>query len=397
MLHSTCIILLALGIGQRLQQELIPAQELMPNDGIVRTQQRRRYAGELKRTTTLWARMAQGERERRAMSTTLLAGANSSEQTLPAAFSWRRYQASNGQVFDLLTPQRNQHIPKYCGSCWAFSATSVLADRWNVLQHKTNPAEPVHSIALSVQHVLSCGNERVSCGTCHGGDDAMVYEYSSLYGVPHDDCSSYIAQDMKCSANFIGYNASAHMESRPDCYSCDEKARCWAISTYNRLWSSPPYQIRANEQSIMQDIYEHGPIGCGIMATDLMEHGYGINCLDPPTSPLTTSAHPGTNCMTGTFQEPTNDMDARINHVVSIVGWGTDAQGNKYWTIRNSWGSEWGEDGFMNIVRDSNTGPLGAGNNLLEMQCASAHVYDFSPNDINPGPGAFARRTRLHS
>ena len=51
----------------------------------------------------------------------------------------------------------------------------------------------------------------------------------------------------------------------------------------------------------------------------------------------------------------------------------------------------------MNIVRDSNTGPLGAGNNLLEMQCASAHVYDFSPNDINPGPGAFARRTRLHS
>ena len=56
-----------------------------------------------------------------------------------------------------------------------------------------------------------------------------------------------------------------------------------------------------------------------------------------------------------------------------------------------------GEDGFMNIVRDSNTGPLGAGNNLLEMQCASAHVYDFSPNDINPGPGAFARRTRLHS
>ena len=137
MLHSTCIILLALGIGQRLQQELIPAQELMPNDGIVRTQQRRRYAGELKRTTTLWARMAQGEREWRAMSTTLLAGANSSEQTLPAAFSWRRYQASNGQVFDLLTPQRNQHIPKYCGSCWAFSATSVLADRWNVLQHKT--------------------------------------------------------------------------------------------------------------------------------------------------------------------------------------------------------------------------------------------------------------------
>jgi hypothetical protein len=44
--------------------------------------------------------MAQGERERSAMSTTLLAGANSSEQALPAAFSWRRYPASNGQVFD---------------------------------------------------------------------------------------------------------------------------------------------------------------------------------------------------------------------------------------------------------------------------------------------------------
>jgi len=46
--------------------------------------------------------------------------------------------------------------------------------------------------------------------------------------------------------------------------------------------------------------------------------------------------------------------DATVNHAVMMVGYGRDEQrGMDYWLIRNSWGSGWGEDGFIRIQRHS--------------------------------------------
>lgn len=39
---------------------------------------------------------------------------------------------------------------------------------------------------------------------------------------------------------------------------------------------------------------------------------------------------------------------------MSIVGWGTTEQGEKYWNIRNSWGTYWGEKGFFRLKRGVN-------------------------------------------
>ncbi len=37
------------------------------------------------------------------------------------------------------------------------------------------------------------------------------------------------------------------------------------------------------------------------------------------------------------------------NHAIALVGWGTDATTGDYWILRNSWGSSWGESGYMRI------------------------------------------------
>ena len=38
-------------------------------------------------------------------------------------------------------------------------------------------------------------------------------------------------------------------------------------------------------------------------------------------------------------------------HAVKIVGWGTDPAGGDYWTVANSWNTNWGDSGFFKIVR----------------------------------------------
>lgn len=43
-----------------------------------------------------------------------------------------------------------------------------------------------------------------------------------------------------------------------------------------------------------------------------------------------------------------------INHAVVLVGYGID-KGLKYWKVRNSWNTDWGEDGYFRLERDRNT------------------------------------------
>ena len=68
----------------------------------------------------------------------------------------------------------------------------------------------------------------------------------------------------------------------------------------------------------------------------------------------------------GIFEDTTGAMEK--THEISVVGYGVE-NGTKYWTIRNSWGTSWGESGFARIVRGKN-------NINIESECAWATPID---------------------
>ena len=45
----------------------------------------------------------------------------------------------------------------------------------------------------------------------------------------------------------------------------------------------------------------------------------------------------------------------QVNHAVTAVGYGTAADGTEYWLIRNSWGNNWGDKGYMQLKASQTT------------------------------------------
>merc|ERR1712178_270138 len=94
------------------------------------------------------------------------------------------------------TKSLNQHIPQYCGSCWAHGAVSALGDRIKIARKGKGI-----DINLSVQHILNCGE----VGSCHGGSVDGPYQWihqistKTGSGISYDTSNPYMA----CSSESV--------------------------------------------------------------------------------------------------------------------------------------------------------------------------------------------------
>lgn len=219
------------------------------------------------------------------------------EGDVPDAWDWRDVNGTN-----FLTWSRNQHIPQYCGGCWAFASTSALSDRISILNKGAWP-----QVNLAPQHLINCDGG----GTCDGGDPGAAYSFMSQSGIVEESCQPYEAKN--------------GLACKPACKTClGFNETCPVVKAFN-LWKTSQYGSVRGAKDMKAELFARGPIACSIDATPKLE------------------AYTG-----GIFSE--FNIAPLPNHIVSVVGYGSDS-GTDYWIVRNSWGSYWGESGFFRIVQ----------------------------------------------
>jgi cathepsin X len=242
------------------------------------------------------------------------------EGRLPRSFFWG---SVNGKSY--LTHSLNQHVPQYCGSCWAHSSMSSLADRIKIARDGTGGVD----VNLSIQYLLNCGSD---AGSCHGGSAARAYKFIHDNGfVPYDTCQPYIACSQDSKHGFCPH-ASTKCTAENTCLTCSHLG-CSAVRHFPNATVAEfgSYSLDDGLFAIMAEIFLRGPVKASVNAGPLKKYVGGI-LLDSPETRVATH-----------------------NHGVSIVGWGYDEGSDvRFWIVRNSWGEYWGEKSFFRVELGKN-------------------------------------------
>jgi len=259
-----------------------------------------------------------------------------SPETYPDELDW-----CNKDGVNYCTMSRNQHIPQYCGSCWAHGSVSALGDRVKIARG----AKGI-DINVAVQHILNCGD----VGSCHGGSIDGPYQWlhklsSSGKGISYETSNPYMACSSEGTEGLCPHGdwTCTDINVARTCSTFPPAGKCVPIQQYPQVTISE-YGSISGAAALQKEVFANGPIACGIDAAPILNYTTGISGL----------------------------AGEGVDHVVSITGWGKDPKtGKSYWNVRNSWGEYWGEMGYIRVEM---------GNNALhlEEQCSWATVKDYT-------------------
>lgn len=201
------------------------------------------------------------------------------------------------------TPVRDQG---HCNSCWAVAAVEQLESAY-ILQG--NEAQ-----LLSVQQLVDCKPDRSRREGCTvPATSALVpYKVVGVMGIEPEADYPYEGTNGEC--RFDGSKT--------------------VLSATNEHF------LPADAEEMKSHVGSIGPLGACAM----------VGAWKPYTGGIITEC---------------NDSDPKCGHCFQIVGYGSE-NGQDYWKVRNSWGTDYGENGFVRVAR---------GQNLCQIE-AHAHTAD---------------------
>ncbi|GMS97346.1 hypothetical protein PENTCL1PPCAC_19521, partial [Pristionchus entomophagus] len=215
------------------------------------------------------------------------------ELALPAHFDWR-----NKIQFP---PVKNQGS---CGSCYAFSTIGTIEAH---LSWKKGI-----SADLSEQWLIDCTrkvNNSVFNNGCKGGYPAVTYNWlvSSKRGILADSSSPYLYG-----------NGDTHK-------ACPQQSASGIVKIKSFT------EVQNPRENVFADLlYIKGPLDTAMHAENIKSfRDYSGGVFSYANCPKTP------------------------NHAVVAVGFGAE-NGKNYWTIRNSWGTNWGIQGYLKLARGVN-------------------------------------------
>lgn len=211
---------------------------------------------------------------------------------IPDAIDWRQRSPA------VCSPVKSQGG---CGSCWAFAASTVIESHVAINSGVL--------LSLSPQEMTSCAPNPDGCGGdggCSGATAQLAFAYAVEAGGVSDIWHN-------------PYLSGMEFKSRQ----CENNTQFWlprkaSIEGFVTLPQNDP-------QALMEAVAKVGPIAVSVDATDWWMYGGGIFDACNKTAP-------------------------NINHAVVLDGYGVE-NGTKYWLIRNSWGDNFGEHGYIRLRR----------------------------------------------
>ncbi|WIA42670.1 hypothetical protein OEZ86_008631 [Tetradesmus obliquus] len=250
--------------------------------------------------------------------------------SVPQQFNW--CDLGNGTSY--CTASWNQHEPRYCGSCWVHGTLSMVQDRLKGM--KMRAGDLAYDVMLGRQTLLNCAAFLGYGEGCNGGEPLDVFKYMAEEGLPDESCMHYQATDHMVFKK-EGHKRCPKIGKCMNCMPTGDDVddfKCWSVKQAVTYKLTSYGKLDAGEEPMKQEILARGPIVCGIACPEEFVYKYH-------------SAKRG-----GVYIDKSGDTE--LDHDVEVVGWGEEADGLKYWLVRNSWGSYWGSLGFFKLQRGVN-------------------------------------------